>query len=217
MEFDDPTVRRQLGGFALAAVALAGVTLLVSPETALNRLRTVAEDPLLFGVAVAALYLLRPLAAWPVTPLAVVVGYGYGVALGIPVALAGAVATCAVPFFVARHFRGEAGLVGRLGDSGGAFFEATGGARGVAVARLIPVPSDVVSCAAGVSGVPFRALAVGTAVGELPWTVVAVLAGSSMDRLSTAGATAVDARLVAVALLAALLLLAGPVYRRLSA
>ena len=214
MEFDDPTVRRQVGGFALAAVALAGVALLVPPETVLNRVRTVSGDPLLFGVVVAALYLARPLAAWPVTPLAVVVGYGYGVALGVPIALAGAVATCAVPFFFARRFRGEGGLFGWLGDSGGALFEATGSTRGVAVARLIPIPSDVVSYAAGVSGVPFRALVVGTAVGELPWTVVAVLAGSSMDRLSTAGADAVDVRLVAAALLAALLLLAGPIYRR---
>jgi uncharacterized membrane protein YdjX (TVP38/TMEM64 family) len=72
----------------------------------------------------------------------------------------------------------------------------------------------VVSAAAGVSGVRLRTFVVGTALGEVPWVVAGVLAGSSMDAL-TAGslAGALDLRLVLAVALVGLLLVAGPVYR----
>lgn len=210
MESGDSTVRRQLAGIAVAVAVLVAASVLLSPDVVVRRVGALVRDPVAFALLVAALYLFRPVAAWPVTPLAVVVGYGYGVALGVPVALAGAVGTCVIPYAVARHFRTDSGLVGRVGESGRSLFETTGAVRGVVAARLIPIPSDVVTYAAGVSGVPLRALLLGTAVGELPWTVAAVLAGSSMETLSVGGVDAVGPPLVVAAALGAVVLVAGP-------
>ena len=213
MNRSDPAVRRQLAGFALAAALLVAAGVLVSPEAVLRRLGSVADDPVRFAVLLAALHLVRPFLAWPVTLLAVVVGYGYGVALGLPVAIAGTVCTSTIPYLFARYLRGGGGLLGWLGDSGRALFDATGSTRGVVSARLMPIPSDVASYAAGVSGVALRPFVVGTAVGELPWMTVAVLAGDSMATLSAAGLEAIGPQLIVAAALAAVLLLAGPLYR----
>jgi uncharacterized membrane protein YdjX (TVP38/TMEM64 family) len=75
------------------------------------------------------------------------------------------------------------------------------------------LPSDVISVSAGAAGVRLRPFLVGTAVGELPWVVVGVAVGVSLDRLAAGSLAAVDPTvLVAMAGLGALLL-AGPVYR----
>ena len=107
---------------------------------------------------------------------------------------------------------GESGLVGRLSGSGERFVERTGGVRGVAAARLAPLPADPVSVGAGLSGVGFREYLRGTLLGEIPWTVAAVLAGRSLDRLATAGLAGASVELAVVAGAIALLVLAGPTY-----
>ena len=79
--------------------------------------------------------------------------------------------------------------------------------------RLFPVPSDAVSVGAGIAGVRTRPFLLGTAVGELPWTVVGVAVGVSIDRLTVGGVSGADPTVfVAMAGLGALLL-AGPLYR----
>ena len=85
----------------------------------------------------------------------------------------------------------------------------------MAAARLAPLPADPVSVGAGLSGVGLREYLLGTAAGEIPWTVVAVLAGSSLSRLTAdgLGGTSVELALAAGAL--ALVLLARPIYERL--
>lgn len=200
-----------LGG-VVAAVALAAI--LHSPERLLDAAEAAAADPLVFGGVVLGLYLLRPLVLWPPTLVAVVVGYGYGVAVGVPVALVGAVVTSVPPFVVARWLGRDAPAVARLQDAGEGFFEATGPVRGVTAGRLAPVPADAVTCAAAVSGVEFRALAVGVLVGELPWTVAAVAVGASLATLAADGVAAGGLLLGALGTVAALALLAGPAYRR---
>ncbi len=93
---------RALAGAAVASgTVAAGV--LVSPSTIVGTVDAVAADPFLFGLLVAGLYLVRPFLAWPTTPLAVVVGYGFGVAVGVPVALVGVVVTV-LPVFVAARW-----------------------------------------------------------------------------------------------------------------
>jgi len=198
---------------ALVAAALLAAAL-HSPERLLATAEATAADPLLFGGVVLALYLLRPLVLWPPTLVAVVVGYGFGVVVGVPVALAGAVVTSVPPFLVARWLGRDAPTVARLRDAGEGFFEATGPVRGVTAGRLAPVPADAVTCAAAVSGVSVRELAAGVLVGELPWTVAAVAVGASLATLTTDGLAAGGLRLGALGTVAALALLAGPAYRR---
>ncbi|OLZ42628.1 hypothetical protein A6E15_04545 [Natrinema saccharevitans] len=198
--------------------------LLVSPPTAIGAVDSLAADPLPFGLVVAALYLVRPLLAWPTTPLAAVVGYGYGVAVGVPVALAGVVVTVLPIFLAARWIAGdesvsgncdESGFLERAGDAAGRYYETAGPLRGVVASRLAPIPSDVATCAAAVSGVPHRWFLVGTAIGELPWTVAAVVVGASAATATTGGIGDAGLAVSLAGLLAACLLLAGPAYRTL--
>jgi uncharacterized membrane protein YdjX (TVP38/TMEM64 family) len=203
--------RRRIGiGAVLALVAAAGLVL--SPERAAGALRGALHSPW-FPVLLIGFYLLRPLVAWPITVLSALVGYRYGFLLGVPVALAGAVGTSLLPYAAARVFATEGGALGRLAAGSERYFDATGDCRGVAAARLVPTPAEAISAAAGAAGVRIRAFALGTLVGELPWTVAAVAVGAGMARFGVPAG--VDPRVLVVALLAAAVLLAGPAYRRL--
>lgn len=207
--------RRQVFGLAVLAL-VAAASLLAGPEPLLRTARGLADHPLQFGVLLVGVYLVRPLFAWPTTLVAILAGYAYGPILGFPVALAGTTGSALLPFLVARYVGAGSGLVARIGDSGERFFAATGDLRGMVASRLAPAPSDPVSAAAGLSGVSTSAFVVGTAVGEVPWTVAAVLAGSSLERLSTAGLHAIGWELVAAAAAVAVALLAGPAYRAMA-
>ncbi|WP_158056085.1 TVP38/TMEM64 family protein [Halorussus halophilus] len=209
-------VRRQVVGLALLAGVVAA-SLLVSPDRLVETVRTVADRPLLFGTVLVGVYLVRPLFAWPTTLVAILAGYGYGAVAGFPVALAGTTASALLPFLFARYVDGGTGLVGRLGDSGQRFFDATGDLRGMIASRLAPAPSDPVSAAAGLSGVSTGAFVLGTAIGEIPWTVAAVLAGSSLETLSVGGLSAIGWELIVAAGAVAVALLAGPAYRTMTA
>ncbi|WP_435552137.1 TVP38/TMEM64 family protein [Natrinema sp. CGMCC1.2065] len=220
---------RALAG-AVVASGMVAAGLLVSPSTAIGAVDSLAADPLSFGLVVAGLYLVRPLLAWPTTPLAAVVGYGYGVAVGVPVALAGVVVTV-LPIFVAVGWLAgdestedvttasngwdEGGLLERAGDAVGRYYETAGPLRGVVASRLAPIPSDVATCAAAVSDVSLRWFLVGTAVGELPWTIAAVVVGASAATATAGGIGDAGLAVSLAGLLAACLLLAGPAYRTL--
>lgn len=212
-------VRPMVGLLVLSGVLIAGVA--TSPTTAFGVLEAVAADPYLFGLAVTGLYLVRPLFAWPTTPLAVVVGYGYGVTLGIPVALAGVVATVIPTFLAVRWFADGSSsgptvfgsVLERACSATTRYYETTGPVRGVIVSRLAPIPSDVSTAAAAVSDVDLRQLAVGTAIGELPWTVAAVVVGASAATITTAGVGDLGVPLAVACAVAGALLLAGPTYR----
>jgi uncharacterized membrane protein YdjX (TVP38/TMEM64 family) len=204
--------RQTVAGFALlGAVVAAG--LLSSPEATLRAASQAAANPLLFGVVLVGIYLVRPFVAWPTTAVAIVVGYGYGVALGVPVALAGAVLTSMPPFLGVRWFTGEEGFWGRVGDAGDRFFASAGHVRGVTAARLLPIPADAVTCTAAARAVSLPAFAVGTVLGELPWTIAAVVVGSSAERVATRGLGEAGLPVVVAAVAAAGLLLAGPAYQ----
>ncbi|QFU83889.1 TVP38/TMEM64 family protein [Natronorubrum aibiense] len=217
-------------GRQLAAAVVFGTivvaSVLVSPGELFGVVESIAADPYLFGLVVIGLYLLRPLFVLPTTPLAVVVGYGYGVALGVPVALVGVVTTV-VPVFLAARWLGAGAtetatalrggwfgaLLERTGTTVSRYYETAGPVRGVVVSRLAPIPSDVSTCAAAVSDVRLRELVVGTAIGELPWTIAAVVVGASTATVTTDGLGELGVPLTVGCLLAAMALLAGPVYR----
>jgi len=86
----------------------------------------------------------------------------------------------------------------------------------VLAARLSPLPADPVSYGAGFSGVSLRAYVLGTFVGEIPWVVVEVLAGTSMRTLSMEGLSA-SLHLLALSFALAVLVVAGPAYRHVRA
>lgn len=227
--------RRALVGFVVAgAVVTAG--LLVSPSAMAAVLESLVGDPFWFGLTVAGLYAVRPLLAWPTTPLAVVVGYGYGIALGVPIALLGVVATVIPVFLAVRWFavddavdaadasadanapsRSDGTLLERTLERTGTvvtrYYETAGPLRGVTASRLAPIPSDVATCAAAVSGVSLRHFVVGTALGELPWTIAAVVVGASAATVTTGGLGELGLTLSIACGLAAALVLGGPVYR----
>lgn len=60
----------------LAALVLAGI--IYSPATVIEHFQTVFYSPW-FPVVLLGLYLARSLLAWPITGLAVLVGYRYGI------------------------------------------------------------------------------------------------------------------------------------------
>lgn len=217
------------GGGAVAVVAVAAA--LTSPAAVLERAGWLVADPVRFLVAAVLLALVRPVLAWPVTLLAVVVGYGFGLR-AVPLSLALMVTTSMPPYLFARGGRdGRAEDGSELGDGAGTSaavgravdrvvgaseraVSVAGGTRSVAASRLLPLPSDAVSVGAGLAGVRTVPFVVGSAVGELPWAVGGTVAGASAGRIADAGLEGVfDPWLIAAAGLAGLLLLVGPAYR----
>jgi len=225
------TTRAIAGVLIVSGAVTAGI--LVSPTATMETVSRLADDPMLFSVVVAGLYLVRPLFAWPTTPLAIVVGYGYGVALGVPIALLG-VAVTVVPVFAAVRWLRTADSGGDPADTStgpqtasGAigtllsrtetaidrYYDTAGPLRGVIVSRLAPIPSDVSTAAAAVSDVRLRHLLAGTLIGEFPWTVAGVIIGASAATATTDGLGDIGLALTIACTIAAAVLLAGPIYR----
>ncbi len=211
-----PATARQLVGIALIGGVAVAAFVTTPPAAVFERADALAATPLLAAAVVLALYLVRPLLAWPISALSILLGYLYG-PVAIPVALCGAVVTTLPAYALARYFGHDAGLLGRVGDASAVVRNTTGDLRGVAAVRLAPLPTDPVSYATGLAGVPLRPYVLGTALGEAPWVATAVLLGASMSQLTSTGVAA-DPLLVATALaLAILLVLSKPAYRRLAA
>ena len=206
--------RRQLAGVVTLALVTAVTAVILSPQAVTQTVAALADRPILFAGLLAVAYLLRFLAAWPISVLSAVVGFTLGVR-GVPVALAGAVVTCLPPYLLAGQFD-RRGPLGTLADHGDRYFDAAGGFRGVVAARLAPLPADAVSYAAGLSKVTLPLYTLATALGELPWVTAAVLVGGSAETLRMEGASGGPALAVGATALATLLL-AEPAYRVLRA
>jgi uncharacterized membrane protein YdjX (TVP38/TMEM64 family) len=206
--------RRQLFGSVFAGGAVLAAAVLLSPAAVLAHAEALSARPGLFAGALVAIYLFRPFLLWPISAISVLVGYVYGLSVGVPVGLAGAVLTSLPPFALARYVRTDDGVFGYLGQHGDRLVDATGELRGIVAARLAPLPADGVAYAAGLSRVSVGTMLVGTFLGEFPWVVAAVLAGSSMRTLSVQG-LGTGLPLVVGAGSLAVLLLAGPAYRHL--
>jgi uncharacterized membrane protein YdjX (TVP38/TMEM64 family) len=206
---------RQAAGVGVVLVVAVAAALTTSPEAVSARVEELTHRPLLFAGVLLALYLVRPLLAWPISALSILLGYVLGPA-AIPIAMAGAVVTALPAYALARYLGHDAGFLARVGDVGDVVRRTTGDLRGVIAVRLAPLPTDPVSYAAGLAGVPLRPYVAGTAIGEAPWVVAAVLLGASAGELTTAGGAADSLLLVTTVALATLLALAGPAYRRVA-
>jgi len=206
-------MRRYLAGAAAAVVVALAVV--ARPARALDVLRVAVASPWFPGILVG-LYAARPFVAWPISVLSALVGFKYGLVVGVPVALAGALATSLPAYAAGRYAPADGLLVGRFSDGSQRFFAATGDLRGLVAARFAPTPAEPVSAAAGAGGVPLRSFAAGTLVGELPWVVATVALGSGLDTFAMT-ASSVDPLLLAVGVLAAAVLLGPVAYRELAA
>ena len=206
--------KRQVLGMACLGVLALVATLLFSPATVVTKLEHLATHPLQFAVALVAVYLVRPFLLWPVSSIALVLGYVYDPIIALPIALIGAGISGLPPFFVARYARSDVGPFGSVADTGRQLTNAVGETRGVLVARLSPIPGDPISYASGLTNVSFGAFVLGTVVGEVPWALVTVVAGSSMRTLSVTGFTLSPAAVLAIAGLG-VIVLAGPLYNHL--
>jgi len=206
------TRRRLALGVTLAG--LVALALLASPEFVLSRTRSLVHSPW-FPLLLVGLYLLRPFVAWPISLLSALVGYRYGLAVGLPIALTGTVFTSLPPYVAGRWLPPGGGVLGWLADGCERYFAETGDLRGLVAARLAPTPAEATSTAAGTARVSVPVFALGTLVGEFPWTVAAVLAGTSLASFDPV-ALDPDPRLVVAGVVVAALLLAGPTYRYLT-
>jgi len=205
--------RRRLGAGVLTVLTLGAVTWQVTPAAAFAWADAVAARPLQYGLLLAVATLVRPAVAWPPTALSVAVGYGYG-PLGVPLALVFVVLTSLPPYWFGGHTATE----GRVTAAGNQLLAETGSLRGLIGARLLPIPSDLVSVGAGATAVRLRPFLATTAVGELPWAILGVLAGHSLSRLQQRGLSGeVDLWILVGLTAAGVLLLAGPCYRLLAA
>lgn len=205
----DVPYKRVIGALVVAALLVAGFVF--SPATVIDRARAVLYSPW-FPAVLLVLYLVRPLVAWPITALSVLVGFRYGVVVGVLVALAGAAVSTFVPYAAVRYLDVDGGLLGEAVDESEEFFDATGDLRGLVAARVAPVPAEATSLAAGAAHLRPSTFVVGTVLGEIPWAVAAVLVGHSMHRLSVSNVT-ISPWLIVATVVAALALVAGPTVR----
>ena len=203
--------RRQLAS-VLGLLGIAAVAALtVSPTDLITRLEGLTGSPVLFVAVIVAVYLIRPFFLWPMSLVAVALGYLYSPWLAIPVAIAGGLLTATPPYLIGRYAQTDVGLFGTVSLSGERLVDVVGETRTVLAARLSPVPGDPISYGAGISGVSPRSFYVATAVGEVPWAVVAVFTGASLHALSLSEFS-VGIELLVFLSGVALLLLGGPVY-----
>lgn len=208
-----PVTRKRLALGAALGLLLV-LALVLRPATVIRNLHSVLYSPW-FPAVLIGLYILRPFLGWPITVLSALVGFRYGIGLGLPVALVGVVGTSLIPYAAGHRFEFDGGIGSWFVGGSRRYFRTAGDLRGVIAARLAPTPAEPVSAAAGFGGVPLRAFVLGTLLGELPWTIAAVTLGHSLNAFSVA-AVDVDWRLAVLGGLAAVVLLAGPVYRVLS-
>lgn len=208
--------KRQLAGIAGLVAIGAGAAVLTSPATLIAKLEALATRPVLFVLALVAVYLVRPFLLWPVTSIALVLGYLYGPTVALPLSLAGAALTAMPPYLIGKYAKTDLGLFGSVGDSGERFLETVGQKRGVIAARFSPVPGDPISYASGLCGVSLQPFLAGTVIGEVPWALVAVFTGASMRSLTLAE-FAISPELVGAFAGLAIIVLAGPLYNHFSA
>ncbi len=138
------------------------------------------------GVGVPTLLLafaVRPLLLLPVTVLTAFCGWWLGPLAGYAMALAAVSATALVPYAIARFARGApaagASAAAPVGWRGALTREPF---RAVLLARLMMLPGDFVSAAAGALRVPWATFLAATALGGAPGLAVGVLAGASLPR-----------------------------------
>lgn len=201
-----PVVRLIVGvvfGVGLIAAAVGSAP---SP----NRIRAAVEAwgaiaPVAYcGLAVALIVALVPMAV-----VAGVAGAAFGTALGFPLALSAATIAASGTFLVSRWL-GRAAVDEIEGERIASVraWIARRGVLAVVIARLAPIPSSLVSCAGGLTALPFKAFVVGSVLGLTPRVFAYVAVGGSLAQ------PAPKTILAALCLLAVVMALGAGVARR---
>jgi uncharacterized membrane protein YdjX (TVP38/TMEM64 family) len=180
-------VRRRVSAsvaLALWGVLVAAVWILLAraeggPAAELARWLGAVVRPGVGVPVLLAAFVVRPVLLIPVTVLTAFAGWWLGPALGFAFAWGAVTVSAAVPYVLARALRGPVsaptpsrGWRGALGRDP---------FRTVLVARLMMLPGDLVSAAAGAVRVPWVPFLGATALGGAPGLAVGVLAGASLD------------------------------------
>ena len=192
-------------------VFVIGVHWWYSPADLFGRLDSAGW--LLAVSGVTAFYLIRPFVLWPLSVASVFLGYLVGFPYGVPLVLIGTLVTCVPPFVLADYFSERNGYIERLSDAGETVVTTTGELRGVIAARLSPAPADGVSIGAGLAGVSGQAFALGTLIGELPWTILYIGIGQSLRSFASGTAQTINVEFLALVSICAVLLVARPLYK----
>jgi len=170
-------------------VALLSVAAAVLDLPTADQLRAHVRDagssaPVVF-VAICAL---GTAAFFPKPVLATVAGLLFGVLPGLVLAVAGFTAGALISFAVARKL-GRNAVAARIGHGRLRVLDAVFATRGVSatlVLRLLPlVPFTASNFGAGVTAVPPRSFAIGTALGLVPSTLVAAVLGDALQDLGS--------------------------------
>ncbi|MCS7475225.1 TVP38/TMEM64 family protein [Umezawaea endophytica] len=174
----------------VGAVALAVAAVLVDLPTVDQLRAQVLGAGSLGSVAFVAFCAVGTAAFFPKPVLATVAGLLFGVVLGVALAVVGFTAGALISFGVARKL-GRNAVAARLGHGRLRVLDAVFATRGVSatlVLRLVPlVPFTASNFGAGVTAVPLRSFAVGTAVGLVPSTVLAAVLGDALQDLGSPG------------------------------
>lgn len=193
-------------GLLVVIIAVAAVA--ISPTVVFDHLTWIVTDPIRVILVTTGLAIVRPLLAWPTTLLAILIGYGVG-PTGLPLALGLITCTSIPPYLLGRQYEKTISQ----SKIGAEFVERAGDTRSVVATRLIPAPSDVVSVGAGIAGVSFVPFMIGTAIGELPWALIGVLAGASAETLTTLSLSAlIQPQLIIVGCIVAVIIIGPPIW-----
>lgn len=161
------------------AVVLVVVVIVGIPDLAQLRRRFDGAGPLA-PFAYALLYAVVTLSPLPKSVFTLAAGAVFGVAVGLPVVVAGATGGAVLAYYLARLLGRDA--VQRLTGVSVARYDAwlaRSGLQAVLVARLLPIiPFTVVNYLAGLTALRLRVLVLGTVVGILPATTAYVVLGA---------------------------------------
>jgi uncharacterized membrane protein YdjX (TVP38/TMEM64 family) len=204
--------RLRIAGAIFWIVVLAGVVAWalaegVGPGEAATRLVDAIQGSAWAPAAFVAVYLLRPLIFFSAAALTVAGGFLFGPVAGIALVVLAANGSAMVAYGLARWF-GTGIPVG--GDAAGRLGRWTGRMRersfeSVMSMRLLMLPYDLVSYAAGAFRIHPGPFLLGTAVGSAPATVAFVLFGASLESFD-GGVPSINAPVLAAS---GLLLVAG--------
>ena len=145
------------------------------------------ENPLGIGALFLA-FLIRPILLLPSTLLTVATGYLYGIFFGFIFSMTATMLSLVISYYIAVYFRsGNPETLASDAESAKGLgknfvkqlqqntFEST------LIARLVFMPGDLVNLAAGFFKVNLGAFLLASAIGGTPGTLMAVLAGASIE------------------------------------
>lgn len=212
----DPFIRRhgrRLFALAFWAALLVGYQAYawsagLSPLGAARSLAEFMGESPLGAVVFIIVYLARPVILFPASLLTIASGFVFGPLLGSLLTVVGSNGSAMVAYLIGRFFGDDVleGAPGRLRENG---FES------VLVMRLIYLPYDPVSYAAGFLRVRPLPFLLATALGSIPGTLSFVLFGASVGPEALSGSPEIDWRvLVASAILLVFSLVLSRYFRR---